>query len=191
MDVPRLKEITGSVVTVFGSASPRPETAAYAEAYEVGKLLAVAGFTICNGGYGGTMEASARGAREAGGTTVGVITDFYAGKLANPWIGTVVRTPTAIDRLLELVRRGDAYVVLPGGTGTLLEMATIWEFMNKQIMPARPAVLLGDPWRNIVGAMRTQFLAEGRNDASRLVTVASSPGECADLIARGFEERKG
>ena len=60
------------IITIFGTGRAKPGDAAYALAYELGKLLVEAGFTIANGGYGGTMSAAARGAVEAGGKTIGV-----------------------------------------------------------------------------------------------------------------------
>lgn len=170
------------VVSVFGSASPGPDSPQYTLAYELGAALAHAQLTVCNGGYGGTMEASARGAKSAGGATIGVITDFYPEKQANRWIDSVLRTTDAPERLLTLVRKGDAYVVLPGGTGTLLELAAVWEFINKRIITPRPVVLLGGFWNQVIAGVQTQLLLEGRADASRVMRVAQNCDECVGMI---------
>src|SRR5689334_11099528 len=105
-------------VTVFGSAFPCDGSSAYAAAYRLGSLLAEKGYAVCNGGYGGLMEASSRGAREAGGHTIGVTCAIWP-RAANRYIVEEIRTQSFPERLLTLVERGDAYVVLPGGTGTL------------------------------------------------------------------------
>ena len=118
------------IVTVFGSSLPAEGSAAYTEAQRLGWLLAEAGYGVCNGGYSGLMEASARGARGAGGHTIGITCVIWP-RPANPYIIEEVRTPSFLERLMTLIDRGDAYVVLPGGTGTLAELALCWEMMNK------------------------------------------------------------
>lgn len=120
-------------VTIFGSSLPNEASAAYAEARRLGSLLAQAGFAVCNGGYGGLMEASARGAREAGGVAIGVTCEIWPSR-ANRWISDEVRTRTFPQRIMTLIERGDAYIVLPGGTGTLAELALAWEMMNKSVL---------------------------------------------------------
>ena len=109
-------------VTVFGSSLPGEGSTAYVEAQRLGRLLAEAGYAVCNGGYGGLMEASARGAREAGGHTIGITCVIWP-RPANPYIVEEVRTQNFPERLMTLIERGDAYLVLPGGTGTLAELA--------------------------------------------------------------------
>src|SRR5579872_6282890 len=117
-------------VTVFGSSLPVGGSAIYSDALRLGKLLAEAGYAICNGGYGGLMEASARGAGEAGGHTIGITCAIWP-RPANAYIVEEIRTRNFPERLLTLIERGDAYVVLPGGTGTLAELGLVWEMMNK------------------------------------------------------------
>ncbi|MEK9138725.1 MAG: LOG family protein, partial [Bacteroidota bacterium] len=169
------------IVTVFGSSRPRQGDPEYILAYDVGKELAKAGFTVCNGGYGGIMEASARGAKNAGGKTIGIITDIFPRK-ANDWIDTTHTAKTLIDRMMELISRGDAYVVLKGGTGTLLELAAVWEFMNKNIMRHKPIVVVGDFWDGVVNTLKEELAWEGLEDCTRFVTVVDSPVECVTTI---------
>lgn len=101
---------SSKIITIFGSSRPKAGEDEYEVARELGKLLATAGFTICNGGYGGTMEAAAQGAKEAGGTTIGVTMEFVSTQ-ANPWIDKNIVVKTLIDRLLKLIELGEAYVV--------------------------------------------------------------------------------
>ena len=84
----------------------------------LGSRLARRGFVVCSGGYGGVMEAVSRGAKEAGGRTLGVTAEFFASR-ANQWVDEEIRVKTWQDRLFELVERGHGYVVCPGGTGRL------------------------------------------------------------------------
>ena len=169
------------VITVFGSSRPIEGDTEYQLAYEVGKHLARAGFTVCNGGFGGSMEASARGAKEAGGRTIGVTFDIK-GRAANSWIDENIHVPALIDRMMKLVELGDAYVVLKGGTGTLLELAAVWEFINKGLLAAKPIVMIGDFWKNVVETLREEMLREGVGDCTKFILRASSPEECASLL---------
>ncbi|OLD58068.1 MAG: hypothetical protein AUI33_18150 [Ignavibacteria bacterium 13_1_40CM_2_61_4] len=173
------------MVSVFGSSRPRPGDPDYQTAYELGKMLAASGYTVCNGGYGGIMEASARGAREAGGTSIGVVTEFFSRK-ANPYIDQTIVEATIVDRLQKLLQLGDAYVILKGGTGTLLELAALWEFMNKGIMPQKPAIAVGDFWMPIVDRIAQALVREGSERAARYVTVVGSPSECIATLNAFF-----
>ncbi len=166
------------VVTVFGSSRPVEGDEEYQLAYEVGKQLSLAGFTLCNGGFGGIMEASARGAKEAGGKTIGVTFNIKDRK-ANYWIDENIHVPAIVDRLMKLVELGDAYIVLKGGTGTLLELASVWEFINKGLIAEKPVVIVGRFWQNVVETLREELLWEGVGDCTKFIYRASSPKECA------------
>ena len=137
-------------ITVFGSSQPRPDEPAYEEARRLGAAIASAGWILCNGGYGGTMAAGCRGAVEAGGTTIGVTCSAFGRGGANRWVQREVFTDDLNARLSRLVELGDAFVVLPGSTGTLLELAEVWELANKGFVTDKPIVLLGDFWEPVV-----------------------------------------
>ena len=144
------QDVKAKVVTVFGSSQPKPLSSTYQDAYELGRGIAEAGWTLCNGGYGGTMEASARGAREMGGHTIGVTCRIFGRSGANEFIQQEIPTFYLLTRLDTLVRLGQAYIVLPGGTGTLLELALVWELFNKKLLRRQaPIMLLGDHWQPI------------------------------------------
>jgi uncharacterized protein (TIGR00730 family) len=179
--VPSLKkdELT---ITIFGSSRPQPGEKEYLLAYEVGRSLATAGFTICNGGYAGTMEASAAGAHSAQGHTIGVTTEFFHNSRPNQWIREVVTTPTIVERLLELIHRADAFVILKGGTGTLLEMAAVWEFVNKRVIPYAPIIIVGDFWSAVIETLKGELRREGFS--TDLVQRVQTAEECADLLTQ-------
>jgi uncharacterized protein (TIGR00725 family) len=170
-----------NVITIFGSSRPVQGDDEYQLAYETGKQLALAGFTVCNGGFGGIMEASARGAKDAGGKTIGVTFDIK-GRAANRWIDDNIHVPVLIDRMMKLVELGDAYVVLKGGTGTLLELAAVWEFINKGLLAEKPIVIVGDFWKNVVETLRQELIWEGIGDCTKFIYSASSPEECASYL---------
>jgi len=168
------------VVTVFGSSRPIEGTTEYELARWVGRDLALAGFTVCNGGYRGTMEAAARGAREAGGHTIGVTTSFYS-KRANDWIEREIRVSSMHDRLLKLVELGDGYVVLKGGTGTLLELAAVWEMINKNVIAQKPIVVIGEFWEPVVKTVQRDIEEDGLTTEGQVVRVETSE-DCAALL---------
>src|SRR5688500_14041624 len=101
-------------VSVFGSGAGGE--ADLDRARRLGAALARAGYTVLNGGYGGTMEGAAIGAREAGGRAIGVTcAEFTFRSGPNPHLAEVIEAPTLFARLERLVRDGDGYVALPGG----------------------------------------------------------------------------
>lgn len=140
------------VVTIFGSSQIKEGKEEYKQALKLGALLAGAGHTVCNGGYGGVMEASARGAKEAGGKTIGVTTEEFGGK-ANRWIDQEIHVKKWSERLFKLIELGDAYVVCDGGTGTLVELFVLWEMSNKKFTK-KPIVVLGENLKDLVTNVR-------------------------------------
>lgn len=168
------------VVTVFGSSRPEPGSAPYETARRLGELLARAGFSVATGGYGGTMEAVSRGAREAGGETLGVTAAVFQ-SAANKWVGEEIRVATWQERLLKLVELGAGYVVLPGGTGTLVELSVVWEWLNKGFMTGKPVVILGDFWRPVVSAIPASELH------SNPILRAATPEEALELLVNKIE----
>lgn len=173
------------IITVFGSSRPEEGHADYTEALQLGRSLAEAGFAVCTGGYGGVMEAVSRGARESGGRVIAVTASFFRSR-ANRWVEEETRVDTWQERLFELVRLGDGYIACKGGTGTLVELAIVWEMLNKRAMALRPFVVLGDFWQPILERVREVE----RGHASRwgessdpLVHPAPTPADAARFLA--------
>lgn len=141
------------IITVFGSSRPEPGTADYEEASALGKALAQRGFAVCTGGYGGVMEGVSRGAKEMGGKTYGVTAEFFS-RTANRWIDVEVRKKTWQERLFALIEMGDGFVACKGGTGTLVELAVVWEMLNKGVTRGKPFAVLGPFWQPILDCVR-------------------------------------
>lgn len=169
------------VISVFGSSRPRENDPEYLEARTLGRELARAGFVVCNGGYAGIMEASARGAKESGGATIGITVETFPRK-PNKWIDTEISKPNLVQRLEDLVGTADGFVILKGGTGTLLELAYVWEFINKKLIRERPIVLCGEFWNGVVETLREELLWEGMGDCTSIIQRAASPAECAAFL---------
>lgn len=140
-------------ITIFGSAKPHSGEPAYDEAVLFGRLCAQAGHTVLTGGYIGTMEAVSRGAAEAGGHVIGVTCkeiEDWRGTRANPWVKEEWLTPTLNERIRRLAMDCDAAVALPGGPGTLAELATFWNLLIIHTIPSRPLILVGAGWRAVI-----------------------------------------
>jgi hypothetical protein len=177
---------SGGVITVFGSSRPRDGEADYEQARALGQELAARGFRVCSGGYGGVMEAASRGAKESGGRTMAVTAEFFK-REANAWVDEVSAVATWEERLFELIRVGEGFVACKGGTGTLVELAVVWEMLNKGVMHGKPFVALGDFWLPIIERVRE--VEAGRNSrwseaVGRLVHMVHTPAEAADHLVQ-------
>jgi hypothetical protein len=179
------------IVTVFGSSRPRRGESEYLLAEDLGRALGKAGYTLCNGGYGGIMEASAAGARETGGHTIGITCSAFGARHPNRWIVEAEERPTLIERMMALIERADAYVILKGGTGTLLELAAVWELMNKGLMPERPVIVLGSFWSGVIATLKDELAWEGMEECTRYVSVADSIEGCIRMLDEKLGGRDG
>jgi len=171
------------IVTIFGTARAREGDTIFTLAMETGRLLAQVGFTIANGGYGGTMLAAAKGAAEAGGEIVGVTCSAFKSGRANEYVTREIVTGSLDERLDTLVKLGRAYIVLPGGTGTLLELAKVWELKNKGFLNEdKPVILLGGFWKPLI-----ELIATEDADCSRYVKLADEPKLAVEMIIKSLE----
>ena len=139
-------------ISVFGGSRPKENDPAYAEAMELGRLLAERGHIVLTGGYIGTMEAVSRGAKGAGGHVIGVTCEdleTWRPIKANNWVMEEVRRKTLIERLHTLIHESDAALALPGGPGTLAEISLMWNLMVVESLHRRPLILIGEGWQSV------------------------------------------
>ncbi len=172
-------------ISVFGGSYPLPDSPAYAEAMELGRLLALAGHTVLTGGYIGTMEAVSRGASEAGGHVIGVTAEEierWRNTKANRWVKEERRFKTMQERLNELVRACDAAIALPGGPGTLTEIALTWNLMIVDALPRIPLLLVGKGWRKTIETFWSQFEAYVPEKQRWLLSFAGNVHDAAALV---------
>jgi uncharacterized protein (TIGR00730 family) len=170
--------ISKKIITIFGTARAKPGEAIFTLAMETGRLLAQAGFAIANGGYGGTMLAAAKGAAEAGGEIIGVTCSAFKSGKANEYVTREIVTGSLDERLETLVKLGQAYIVLPGGTGTLLELAKVWELKNKGFLKEdKPIILLGGFWKPLI-----ELIATDDADSNSYVKLADEPKQAVEMI---------
>lgn len=148
------------IISVFGGSSPKEGDTAYLEAYKLGKGLAERGHIVLNGGYIGTMDAVSRGAAEAGGKVIGATCqtiESWRPVKPNPWIHEERRYKTLQERLSSLTIACDAAIALPGGPGTLTEIALTWNMIIIEEIPRKPLLLIGDGWNDVISKFFEQF----------------------------------
>jgi uncharacterized protein (TIGR00730 family) len=165
-------------ITVFGSSRPKPGEPAYQQAYELGTAIGRQGWSLANGGYGGTMEATAAGAKDAGATTIAITCDVFGPASANCYIDQEIRTVDLNERLGRLIELGDSYIVLPGGMGTLLELAAVWELLNKRLVTGKCLVVIGQWWTPVV-----ELIGKDNPDSLRFLHHADGARTAVGIIA--------
>ncbi len=166
-------------VTVFGSSIPKQGEVEYETAYKLGSIFAQAGFNVCSGGYQGIMDAVSKGCKENFGDALGVTLDIY-NSTPSSYLSEELKCNSLFERLKNLIEFGDAYVVLNGGTGTLVELAFVWEYINKNMLDAKPFACHGILWNNIVQIMEAQILKEKRKTG--LITCFEDVDKCGEFI---------
>lgn len=185
-----LSRITPAV-TVFGSARARPGDFAYDAAEAIGREVAAAGFTVVTGGGPGVMEAACKGASAAGGKTVGLNIELPMEQKANPYATISLHFHYFFVRKVMLVKYATAFVLLPGGFGTVDEMfETVTLIQTHKIRPF-PVILVGKAyWRGLLDWLRQEALVHGFISPADLdfLSVTDHP---ADVVARITEFYRG
>jgi uncharacterized protein (TIGR00725 family) len=172
-------------ISVFGGSQPKEGDKAFAEALELGKLLAQRGHTVLTGGYIGTMEAVSRGANEAGGHVVGVTCeDIEAWRTVKPnqWVKEERREKTLIGRLQVLLEECDAALALSGGAGTLTEVALMWNLMIVESLPRRPLTLIGGGWKSTFDQFFKNFDGYMSTNQKELLQFAENVQKAVEML---------
>lgn len=137
------------IITICGSGLTKAEDELYENVFQIGKVLAENGYTICSGGYSGIMEACCKGAKSVNGKTIGITVESWE-TIPNQYLDENVKMPNLIERLMELLTLADGYVVLKGGSGTLVEFSVALELMNKGLMKEKPLIFFTDFWEGLI-----------------------------------------
>jgi uncharacterized protein (TIGR00730 family) len=152
-------------VTIFGSARLRPGTFAYESVKRLAAELTAMGCDIVTGGGPGLMQAANEGAASGGsgasGRSVGIRVDLPFEQEVNPFVGQVYEHATFFSRLHQFMIVSDAFVVVPGGIGTLLEMSLVWQLLQVRKLYSTPLILVGEMWAELVDWGRRTMLREG------------------------------
>jgi uncharacterized protein (TIGR00730 family) len=146
-------------VAIFGSARAQPGTFVYEEVKRVATALGAIGCDIVTGGGPGLMQAANEGAKAAGAPgSVGIRIELPFEQDVNPFVEQSFTHETFFTRLHHFVITSDAFVVVPGGIGTVLEMLMIWQLLQVHHVDDVPLILVGKMWHGLVEWAKTSML---------------------------------
>ena len=183
----------GRAVSVFGSARTPPEHPSYAQTRELAASLGTAGYAVITGGGGGLMEAANRGARDAGALSIGCNIELPHEQQLNPYVDIGLRFGHFFTRKVMFVRYACAFVICPGGFGTLDEFFEVLTLIQTRTIRHAPAILFGDgEWDGLLSWLNERALAEGHISRAdlELIQLAQDPEEVCAIVERGFEHQR-
>ena len=179
--------------TVFGSARVTPDDPIYADAVEVGRRIAQAGFAVVTGGGPGVMEAANRGAREAGGVSVGFNIELPHEQHENRYLDLSLTFEHFYARKTMFVKAAEGFVIFPGGFGTLDELFESLTLIQTGKVLHFPVVLFDhDYWAPLLDWIRGRLLADGMISPEdlELLTVTDDHAEAVQVLVEGYKRRR-
>ena len=181
----------GPAVSIFGSARTSQNDAMYLAAVEIARLLAEAGLVVITGGGPGIMEAGNKGAKLGGGVSVGLNIELPFEQGSNPYVEIPIDFHYFFVRKTMFVKYAQAFVILPGGFGTLDELFEAMTLIQTGKIRNFPVILFGSQyWRGLLDWLRETMLADGKISPADLdlLAVSDSPQEVCDLILKAMKE---
>jgi uncharacterized protein (TIGR00730 family) len=179
-------------VSVFGSARTPADSPEYAAARELGAQLARAGYAVITGGGPGAMEAANRGAVEAGGVSVGLGIELPFEQRMNHWVDIGINFRYFFARKTMFVKYAQAFVILPGGFGTLDETFEALTLVQTRKVTRFPVILFGSSyWQGLLDWLRHSVLPDGKIGEAdlELIRLSDDVGETVRIIAEATAER--
>jgi len=171
-------------VVVFGGS--HPDSTGYQQAEHLGFLLGKAGHAVLTGGYIGSMEAVSKGAAEAGAHVIGVtcnqIENWRSGG-PNKWVNEERRFETLRERLFALIDGCDAAIALPGGPGTLAEIALTWNLLLTDAITPRPLILVGVGWQDVIDMFFQAFNNFVPKNQRTWLSFADNPEQALNILS--------
>jgi uncharacterized protein (TIGR00730 family) len=183
----------GPAVTIFGSARVREPDPMYYATQETARLLGEAGFTIITGGGPGIMEAGNRGARLANVKSVGLNVELPFEQDVNPYVDIAIEFRYFFVRKTMFVKYAQAFVIFPGGFGTMDELFEALTLIQTGKVQDFPVILFGSSyWSGLLKWLRTTMLAEGKIAEADLglLVLCDDPAEVRDMIVRSAREQR-
>jgi uncharacterized protein (TIGR00730 family) len=183
----------GPAVTIFGSARTPADHPHYALVREVAARLGASGYAVITGGGGGLMEAANRGARDAGALSVGCNIELPHEQQLNRYVDVGLRFRHFFARKVMFVRYASAFVIAPGGFGTLDELFEALTLIQTETIRSFPLILLGDgEWDGLLRWLRERALADGRIDERDLdrLHLVSGAQEASEIVDRAYEGQR-
>jgi uncharacterized protein (TIGR00730 family) len=181
-----------SAVTVFGSARTKPGDPYYEKAVETARMLAEEGFPIITGGGPGIMEAANRGCQEGNGLSIGCNIELPFEQGINPYVERAINFRYFFVRKTMFVKYATAFIVFPGGYGTMDELFEALTLIQTGKVKYFPVILFGrDYWQGLADWLRDRVAGEGKIATSdlELFTVTDSPREAVAVVRKARERR--
>ena len=177
-------------VTIFGSARTHPDDPQYEAAVEVARLLAEAGFAIITGAGPGIMEAANRGAKLAGGRSIGCNIELPFEQGANPYVDTVINFRYFMVRKTMFIKYSNAFLIFPGGFGTLDEAFEALTLIQTGKISQFPVILFGRHyWAGLIRWLQTRVLGERKISPGDmdLLLLTDDPAEACSAVLAAYE----
>ena len=186
----RLSELRPAV-SIFGSARTKPDHPNYALAVDIARRLSDAGFAVMSGGGPGIMGAANKGAFEGVSPSVGLNIELPREQRSNPWQDISISFRHFFARKVAFVKHADAYIVLPGGFGTLDELTEVLTLMQTGKSRRIPVILVGTAfWSGLVQWLQQQLVGNGMLDPKdlELFKVSDEPANILNAIVDFYQE---
>jgi uncharacterized protein (TIGR00730 family) len=171
-------------ITVFGSSYSDRDSFEYKTAELLGEKLGANNFDIATGGYGGVMDAVFKGASNFDVKRTGVTTKTFSDRTKNQYMTEEILTDTYLARLETLINTGDAYIVMPGGTGTLMELAAVLTMSVKDLIPRKKIICYGEQWNEVIETMG--FYSERTLETFELLDHVDTIEEAVEILTQHF-----
>ncbi len=179
-------------VTIFGSARTNPEHEHYKLTEQIAKLLSDSGFAVVSGGGPGIMEAANKGAFKGKSPSIGLNISLPHEQAGNPYQNISLNFKHFFSRKVMFVKYASAYIVMPGGFGTLDELAEIITLIQTGKAPKIPIILVHSPyWQGLIEWFKTSLLKENmiKEEDLDLFKVIDKPKEIVDAIFDHYETK--
>jgi uncharacterized protein (TIGR00730 family) len=184
----------GPAVSVFGSARTKPDHRYYKQARQLGRQLAENGYAVITGGGPGIMAAANRGCQDGGGLSIGCNIELPMEQGLNPYVDLGVEFRYFFARKVMFVKYADAFVIFPGGYGTLDELFEALTLIQTNKVQDFPVILMGtDYWTGMLEWIRGSLLAEAAINPEDvdLLRLTDDPAEAVDIIGAYQRSRRG
>lgn len=176
-----------NAVTIFGSARLKPEDIYYQKTESLARLLVKDGFNVITGGGPGVMEAANKGASEAGGKSVGLNIRLPYEQKPNPYANIHIDYKYFFVRKVMFVKYAVAYVIMPGGFGTMDELFEALTLIQTKKIKSFPLILMGSEyWRGLIDWLKNTMMQEGKINSAdmELIQIVDEPEEVVKLIKK-------
>jgi len=181
----------GPAVTIFGSARAKRSSSIYRKAERLSRLLVEAGYAMISGGGPGIMEAVNKGATEAGGESIGLNIELSQEQKPNPYVKTLLSFRYFFARKVMFVKYASAYVIFPGGYGTLDEFFEAITLIQTKRIKRFPVILVErECWQDLIGWFKKVLLARGYilDEDLDIFYVVDEPEEAVEIIKKFYQD---